>query len=505
MDNNNALPKPLSLLRLRWLACACIAAGLVVQAPEPAAASSWLKDLFQSSPSKAQLRKQRKKQELRRKRQRQQAETRRNRKKTKKTVQSTPASWPQVDDNEPLQIVISLPKQTMTVYRGGVQITTTRISSGKAGHTTPAGVFSILQKNRTHFSNLYNNAPMPFMQRLTWSGVALHAGVVPNYPASHGCVRMPHAFARQLFGMTDKGGQVLITTGDDKVHEIKHAKLFQPAPLATIFDPKYLSAATRGTDETAEAPSDQDEASASPAFNGADRRQVATYHPATAAIDIATETMHVYEGRDERPLRILITRRTKRERIIDIQAMLNQLGYDVGAPDGQQGRDTRVAIKKFQKEQGLKVTGTESEELWKHLNKATGTWRYSTGHLYVRQGMVDIFDEPVTINQPTEPLGTHVYTAMHFETEATTARWTAVTLKQSRPPRSTDHINDEETLEKANSVTALEALKRIEIPDRIRRRIEAMLTPASYLVISDNGIDPRETTKKGTDFIVRTW
>ena len=130
---------------------------------------------------------------------------------------------------------------------------------------------------------------------------------------------------------------------------------------------------------------------------------------------------------DERPLRILITRRTKRERVIEIQEMLGQLGYYDGPADGQVGRDTRVAIRKFQKENDLKVTSTESEELWKLLNRETGTWRYNTGHLYVRQGMVDIFDAPVTINQPSEPIGTHVYTAMHFETEATSTRWTAVT------------------------------------------------------------------------------
>ena len=511
MDNKNSSSKSPSSLRFRWLACACLATGLVIQAPQPVQAASWLERVISAATSKYKAQKYRKKQKVRRNRQRQQVPTRRNNKKTETAKQSAPLYTPLVEENEPVQIIVSLQNQRMTVYKGGIQISTTRISSGKPGHSTPAGVYSILQKNRRHFSNLYDDAPMPYMQRLTWSGVALHAGVVPNYPASHGCIRMPHAFARKLFSLTDRGGQVLVTTGDDKVQSIKHAKLFQPAPLATIFDPKYLTAATRGTQRASKAPGGADEAKAGPFFDGADRRQVATSEvPSssgiqTAAVSIKTEKLHVYEGRDDRPLRIVITRRTKRERVIDIQAMLNQMGYVVGTPDGRVGRDTRVAIRKFQKEKGLKVTGQESDELWKQLNKATGTWRYSTGHLYVRQGMVDVFDAPVTINQPSEPLGTHVYTAMHFENEATTVRWTAVTLKQSRPPRSTVYIDDEEALAKANAVTAQEALERIEIPDRIRRRIEAMLTPESYVVISDNGIDPRETTKKGTDFIVRTW
>ena len=98
----------------------------------------------------------------------------------------------------PLQIVVSLPKQQMKLYRGTELVKTTRVSTGRQGYSTPAGVFSILQKRRRHFSNLYNNAPMPYMQRLTWSGIALHEGVVPNYPASHGCIRIPRGHARDL-------------------------------------------------------------------------------------------------------------------------------------------------------------------------------------------------------------------------------------------------------------------------------------------------------------------
>ncbi len=499
-----------------WAACAVISTGLVVQAPQPAAAD-WLKDLFEtpSRNTKARVKKKRRQEQLRRQRKKQQAQTKRKVKKV--LAQSAPAnSAPLVDENEPVQIVISLSQQRMTVYKGGIQIETSKVSSGKAGHTTPSGIFSILQKNRYHYSNIYNNAPMPFMQRLTWSGVALHAGRVPNYPASHGCIRLPHSFAGKLFGITDRGGQVIVTRGEVKVEEIKHAKLFQPAVLATIFDPKYLTAATRGTNQSAEAASEADEANAAPLFQGTQKRLVATVDTAadtaepllnaeTAVAKIRREKVHTYEGRDDRPVRILITRRTKRERIIDIQAMLNTLGYENGTPDGKLGRLTRIGIKKFQKLKGLPVTGTESEELWRQLNSATGIWRYSTGHLYVRQGFKDVFDEPVTINHPNKPLGTHVYMALNFKAEATSTRWTAATLKQTRPPRSSDHINDQETLAKANAVTALQALERVEISDRLRRRIEAMLTPGSSLIISDNGIDTRETTPQGTDFIVRTW
>jgi len=110
----------------------------------------------------------------------------------------------------PVEIVVSIPLQRAYVYRGGTLIGVTTVSTGRRGHATPVGRFSITQKRREHYSNLYNNAPMPFMQRLTNDGIALHAGQIPGYPASHGCVRLPLAFARHLFGVTQVGVAVHI-------------------------------------------------------------------------------------------------------------------------------------------------------------------------------------------------------------------------------------------------------------------------------------------------------
>jgi hypothetical protein len=110
----------------------------------------------------------------------------------------------------PVEIVVSLPLQMAYVYRGGTLIGASTVSTGRPGHETPTGTFEILQKRREHYSNLYNNAPMPFMQRLTWDGIALHAGEIPGQPASHGCVRLPMAFARSLYGVTQMGGAVHI-------------------------------------------------------------------------------------------------------------------------------------------------------------------------------------------------------------------------------------------------------------------------------------------------------
>lgn len=110
----------------------------------------------------------------------------------------------------PVSIIVSVPMQMAFVYRGDRLIGATTVSTGKPGKMTPIGEYSILQKRPFHRSNLYNNAPMPFMQRLTWDGVALHAGNLPGFPASHGCIRIPTAFARQLFAATRLGGQVSV-------------------------------------------------------------------------------------------------------------------------------------------------------------------------------------------------------------------------------------------------------------------------------------------------------
>jgi len=116
-------------------------------------------------------------------------------------------------DGGPLYMVISIEKQMVHVYNGDRLIGMARVSTGKQGHRTPTGAYPILQKRQWHRSNIYSNAPMPFMQRLTWTGIALHAGHDPGYPASHGCIRLPYAFARQLFALTQIGTVVEVTQG----------------------------------------------------------------------------------------------------------------------------------------------------------------------------------------------------------------------------------------------------------------------------------------------------
>src|SRR5882762_8112462 len=114
----------------------------------------------------------------------------------------------------PLIIAVSIGKQRVKVYDARGVFAEAPVSTGMAGHSTPMGVFSVIQKHRLHHSNIYSDAPMPYMQRITWSGVAMHAGVLPGYPASHGCIRMPMAFAVKMWNWTRMGARVVVTPGE---------------------------------------------------------------------------------------------------------------------------------------------------------------------------------------------------------------------------------------------------------------------------------------------------
>jgi hypothetical protein len=130
--------------------------------------------------------------------------------------------FPERSKSGPIIVIVSLPEQRVYVYRDGVRIAASTCSTGKLGHETPTGVFKILQKDKNHRSSTYNNAPMPYMNRLTWSGIALHAGQLPGYPASHGCVRLPKEFAELLFGATKLGMTVVIADDKSQPVEVAH-------------------------------------------------------------------------------------------------------------------------------------------------------------------------------------------------------------------------------------------------------------------------------------------
>ena len=128
---------------------------------------------------------------------------------------------PELAPSGAVEIVVSIPQQRAYIYRANTLIGVSTVSTGMAGHRTPTGRYPIMEKRRTHFSNLYNNAPMPFMQRLTMGGIALHAGQIPGYPASHGCIRFPYEMARNVFSVT-------------QVRSVVHIVASSPTPLTAL-------------------------------------------------------------------------------------------------------------------------------------------------------------------------------------------------------------------------------------------------------------------------------
>ncbi|HLO21517.1 MAG TPA: L,D-transpeptidase [Sphingomicrobium sp.] len=160
-----------------------------------------------------------------------------------------PGEWvwkPEIAPTGPVLVYVDLGRQRATVYRNGVRIGVSTISSGKDGHETPTGVFTILEKNKEHHSKTYDDASMPYQQRLTWLGVAMHAGNLPGYPASHGCVRLPMEFAKKLFEVTPMGGTVVIAGGHEDPVRRPAAGVLAPA-MAGITPPPPTVLTPEGT------------------------------------------------------------------------------------------------------------------------------------------------------------------------------------------------------------------------------------------------------------------
>lgn len=352
----------------------------------------------------------------------------RRKKKRKKTSVSNYSPMPReaLDQGQPFHLVVSIREQIAHVYAGTQLIGSSRISSGKPGHDTPQGIFTVMEKRRHHHSNIYSNAPMPYMQRLTWSGIALHEGHVPNRPASHGCVRLPRSFAADLFKLKTRNRHVVIADHMPEVHAVTSSALFQPRL------------------------------------------------PETASLDPASGTA-AEPGAEGDPLRIYLTRHTGKHRLERVQHMLSRLGFYKGPEDGLMGRKTWRALVDFQLSAGIKPTGVLRGQTLPILETAFGIEETPAGHLYVRQGQKPVFDMPLQLESSHELLGTHLFSMGQPDPQSGKASWTTLTVSG-------------ESLGGAGA--ALAALQRFQIPAQARTRIERMLTPHSSLAVSDTGLGP---------------
>ena len=515
----------------------------------------------------------------------------------------------QVDNKQPMIVVVPIGQQKVDVYRGTTLVTTSVVSTGTAQHPTFIGAFSIMQKARWHHSNIYSGAPMPWMNRLTWSGTAMHAGVVPGYPASHGCIRLTYAFAPKFFQISSVGDNVITSRGRPKPTPVEHPALFQPlpppqlpeiaqhasiAPLQPMSSPVSVDAAEAASPvilAKAEAPTTVDSeaqpraqekdhaAQAEPAEDAPENdasqaepvKDAPEMHarpaadsdpnrvhaitpdtsklqerlaapdpdaappapdaaPAAASVEdkpaekpvavapvapkpvtpdpapapvtefatapdlpppasaakvnagVDAAAVQAAEPRSSAPLRVLLTRRTQRDRIIGVQQILASTGYLPPQNfDGTMGKATISAIKEFQKANGMRETGAFNDELVKKVYEVAGKGEPPAGHLYVRQEFDDVFDTAVSFRNAEEPLGTHVYVALNFAPGDTKINWV--------------------TLDVQDGAGAASPLDRLEIPDDVRQKISERLTPGSTFIVADTSINSANLPRGG-DFVV---
>jgi lipoprotein-anchoring transpeptidase ErfK/SrfK len=374
-----------------------------------------------------------------------------------------------------LTVVVSISKQQLTLYSDGHPIAHSRVSTGVPGHATPTGVFSIIQKDRWHRSNIYDNAPMYYMQRITWSGVAMHQGVVPNGPASHGCIRLPEAFARQMWGITKLGARVIVTYGDVTPLAVANDRLFtfkrdtpEAKPESTP-DPESSSAdkikAAYGILETAQLQPGKGNATASDAA----KSPWDTAKPGDRALDA--------------------------------------MAYAVGAPreTAATASDPKPASEAGKSRVANTVTNTTVDEL-RPLKPGPVSVFISRkeGKLFVRKGFEPVFDVPVTFDRPDQPLGTHVFTALALNDDNTTLRWNVMSMPGggSAPVKKSEKGKKVEVAVTTPASNATDALNRVTIPQDAIDRISRLMSPGASLIISDKGISGE--TGKGTDFIVLT-
>ncbi len=376
-------------------------------------------------------------------------------------------------------VIIDRNSQTLKVYNGTEVIAKSRVSTGKSGYTTPSGVFSILQKRRRHFSNIYNNAPMPNMQRLTWDGIALHgSNSVPRRPASHGCIRLPRGFDAKLFKMTQYGAHVIVSRGALAPTTIQHDALFRPK--VEILD-KLAS----------------NEASST---NDAERPSAVLSRLAV----IKGKKVEKSDGKSNSPLRILITRGgAENNETLLVQQMLNELGWNAGEEDGFYGGATKAAIVRFQTLLGEETTGRVTRDLVKKLRHVTGRGDIPTGHIYVRQDFRPVFDAPITIKDSHLELGAHLLSLTSLNKETGTANWVSMSLRDRMSKAQRRKFGVTET-DAAAQKDINEVLSRFEISQDVRDRIESLLTKGTSISISDKGFSNLTSRDGGTDFIVRT-
>ena len=447
---------------------------------------------------------------------------------------SRPASGP------PVMAIVALSEQHVTIYDADGKILRAPVSTGQTGYETPAGIYSVLEKNREHYSNLYDDASMPFMQRITWSGIALHAGQLPGHPASHGCIRLPAGFAERLFESTKLGMRVVIVRDDMRPISFAHPALFKPGPIVSDMatpaetssitpEPIAMNLGAAAADGTAAKPrtwrsiaaAKKAEADAAAKTAEDARRTVVSANGEVARVAKALRMAEVAKRKAEDqlqdiesaltsdPERLSDDRKAKLEEAKEkAQAKLQeaQARLDAAQVEGNAKMVAANAAKDAVKA-ALDAKDAAAKEARLAQNKTAPVSVFisrKTQRLYVRQGLQPMFESEVTIRDPQAAIGTFVFTALNYTSDdATDLRWTALAMypdptdpgtppsrhggRRGGEPRATD------------ARAAKVALERISIPQDTIDRIREVASPGSAVIVSDEALS--NETGKGTDFV----
>src|SRR6266446_5838728 len=367
---------------------------------------------------------------------------------------------------EPIMAIVSLRDQRVTIYDATGWILRAPVSSGQKGRETPAGIFSVIQKEAEHYSNLYDDAYMPHMQRITWSGIALHGGPLPGYPASHGCIRLPYDFAARLFGATRLGMRVIVAPTDVAPVEIAHPALFSLKPGAGAV------AAARAA-EAAAAVSRADQARLAAAT--ASRESARAMLPVRAAENLklraeaqltAAERAVASAGSAEAKERAEEAKAKADASVAELEAQVAAAKAEL-QPKLDAATSAREAAVEAEK---IRVAAAETaREAARDLEPVSVFISRKTQRLYVRQAFHPILESPVTIQDVDRPIGTHVFTAMERIGGGVDMRWSVVSLDSGH----TD----------GGVADAKAALDRIAIPQDALDRIAGIASPRSSLII----------------------
>jgi lipoprotein-anchoring transpeptidase ErfK/SrfK len=465
----------------------------------------------------------------------------------------------------PLIIAISIEKQNLKIYDANGFFAETPISTGMSGYPTPLGVFSVIQKHKLHHSNIYSGAPMPYMQRITWSGVAIHAGVLPGYPASHGCIRMPMAFAMKMWNWTRMGARVVVTPGEMTPASFSHPLLAtrrvvaqptsarepQPdAPTAVTADNATKAdvtsrpiskasvqlRATIGHNDDAKPAMDRSSASvplherthtgdasgglratkvsvtrsdATPSAGSESPRDEAAVPavtpPSIAASEAAQSAAELVSAKSSQSA-IAETKTVETDASEEGARKPDANDKTVadisrGAPDAKEDQARLPETEK----PAITTTPKRSGQIAVFISR-------KDSKLYVRQNFAPLFDMPIAIAASDRPLGTHIFTARVDKEDVNVLHWSVVSL----PVRAgyLERRDDDERVSRRRKIagalemkalpvpnSATEALDRLTIPADAMAQITEALSTGGSIIVSDQGITAGETGE-GTDFIV---